>query len=591
MAAAGWVLLAAGCEQPRTELVARVESEVAWGAGRTVQSVTLSVRRGGPTGPLRSARTTALGAGGERRPLPLLVGIVPADDTDTPVWIEALGCRAPNGCTAATAAVAQRAVVRFAVGQTQEVPLLLASACVGVTCGSDERCGVAGRCEPATRATVRPFDGRDAGVVTDVTMDAGRVDAARDVPIISDISADMAVAVDAPTVDLPALDTAPPEDAPPSDTAASCGSLELRCGGACVAALRDPMNCGACGEVCPAVAGATATCMGGRCGYACDAAHADCDERASNGCEQDITTDVAHCGACNRACAAARGTAGCADGACTVVSCNAGFGDCDGAATNGCETDVHANDAHCGRCGVTCLAGRRCQASLCVPTTCPTGMLYITGGTFTMGSDAAPREQPMHAVTLSSFCLDATEVTRAAYRNCSTAGACSIANSASGCVWDRADRDSYPMNCVTWDQARSFCMWRGGDLPTEAQWEYAARGTDGRTWPWGNADPSDRLLNFNSSDARPVASYPAGVSPFGAFDMAGNIQEWVADWYGPYTAGAVTNPTGPASGTLRVERGGPFGTTYGNEVRSAYRYTDPPTYRAGGVGFRCARNP
>lgn len=157
VAAAGWVVLAAGCEQPRTELVARVDSEVAWGAGRTVQSVTLTVRRGGPTGPLRSARTTALGMGGERRPLPLMVGILPTVDADTPVWIEALGCGDPNGCTPMTAVVAQRAVVRFTRGQTEEVPLLLASACVGVTCGSDERCGEGGRCEPATRATVRPF--------------------------------------------------------------------------------------------------------------------------------------------------------------------------------------------------------------------------------------------------------------------------------------------------------------------------------------------------------------------------------------------------------------------------------------------------
>jgi len=166
------VALVTGCEQPRTELVVRVETELAWGAGQWVQSVVLTVRREGATGPLRSARTTALGAGGERRALPLLVGVTAGDDTDTPVWIEALGCGDLNGCTAATAVVAQRAVVRFTQEETQEVTLLLASACVGVTCGSEQRCAVdSGRCENATRAqaTVRPFIGIDASSVIDVT--------------------------------------------------------------------------------------------------------------------------------------------------------------------------------------------------------------------------------------------------------------------------------------------------------------------------------------------------------------------------------------------------------------------------------------
>ncbi|MDO9018022.1 MAG: hypothetical protein Q8S73_06915, partial [Deltaproteobacteria bacterium] len=168
--------LAGGCEQPRTELVVRVDSEVAWGAGQRVQSVVLTVRRGGSTGPLRSARTTALGEGGERRALPLLVGVIAADgDVETPVWIEALGCGDPNGCSAAGAVVAQRAVVRFARGQTEEVPLLLASACVGVACADDQRCAAdIGRCEAATRAQamVRPFNGSDAATAV---MDAGTI--------------------------------------------------------------------------------------------------------------------------------------------------------------------------------------------------------------------------------------------------------------------------------------------------------------------------------------------------------------------------------------------------------------------------------
>jgi hypothetical protein len=237
-AALGWatVTLVGGCEQPRTELVVRLDSEVAWGAGRTVQSITLTVRRGGPTGPLRSTRTTALGMGGERRTLPLSVGILPGDDTDTPVWIEALGCGDPNGCTPSTAVVAQRAVVRFTRGQTEEVTLLLASACVGVVCGSDERCGEGGRCEPATRAMVRPFDGLDAGPVADVGSDAGGMDR----PLVADapvtdagspvdrndlgVGADAVVPVDVPVPDVLGADSvAVPDTA--ACTPGTCGPM------------------------------------------------------------------------------------------------------------------------------------------------------------------------------------------------------------------------------------------------------------------------------------------------------------------------------------------------------------------------------
>ena len=201
--------LAGGCEQPRTELVVRVDSEVAWGPGRRVQSIVLTVRRAGADGPLRSARTTTLGADVGRQPLPFSVGVVAAgDDTDTPVWVEALGCGDPNGCTAATAVVAQRAVVRFVAGQTLELPLLLASACVGLTCGSDERCAMGGRCEPATRAqaTVRPIVGNALPIDGDAMA-------------VKDVSADIEmVAVDSGDLDSSALTDTGPRDAGPVDT-------------------------------------------------------------------------------------------------------------------------------------------------------------------------------------------------------------------------------------------------------------------------------------------------------------------------------------------------------------------------------------
>ncbi|TAK24014.1 MAG: hypothetical protein EPO40_24945 [Myxococcaceae bacterium] len=322
-----------------------MESEVAWGAGRTVQSVTLTVRRGGPTGPLRSARTTALGVGGERRPLPLLVGIVPADDTDTPVWIEALGCRAPNGCTVATAAVAQRAVVRFAVGQTEEVTLLLASACVGVTCGGDERCGNTGRCEPATRAVVRPFAGSDAGTMVDGAMDAGRVDAAtvfdaltiNDVPATVDVPmVDQSVIVDRSAVVDAGVDTALPDDCP--------ASMTTPCPGRCVNTSLDPLNCGACGRTCATVG---AVCAAGMC--VCPGGGTSC-----GGTCVDIGIDPANCGACARVCADGEV---CRAGACTCPAPRTICGSI-------CSL-TRSDPAHCGACGHSCTTGMRCWDGAC----------------------------------------------------------------------------------------------------------------------------------------------------------------------------------------------------------------------------------
>jgi hypothetical protein len=356
------VVLALGCEQPRTELVARVDSEVAWGAGAAVQSVTLTVRRNGPAGALRSARTTALGTGGDRRSLPLAVGILPGDDTDTPVWIEALGCDDPNGCTPTTAVVAQRAVVRFTRGRTEEVPLLLASACVGVACGSDERCGEGGRCEPATRATVRPFEGGDAGIGAG-SMDRGTV---ADAPMTDAGSLvdrnDLGIVVDAVVPgDVAAPDVLAADTVAAPDTAASCGALELSCGGVCRRVLTDPAHCGDCHTACPVVAGARATCMGGRCGYDCDVQHADCDERASNGCESERLIDHENCGACGAACSHRQE---CRDGAC--VACGGALDWCPGL---GC-TDTTNERANCGGCGRACMPGFVCRGAACVTDLC-----------------------------------------------------------------------------------------------------------------------------------------------------------------------------------------------------------------------------
>ena len=182
------------------------------------------------------------------------------------------------------------------------------------------------------------------------------------------------------------------------------------------------------------------------------------------------------------------------------------------------------------------------------------------------------------------------------------------------------------INCVDWGSANNFCEWRGGRLPTEAEWEYAARGSDGRKYPWGNQAPGPRLLNacgsecvafgrtkgknwsgmYGSSDGyettSPVGSYPSGASLFGALDMAGNVWEWTSDWYDwykPYQSFSgkrVTygvnfseNPSGPSTGSFRVVRGGCWDSFDPSSVRAALRVGAEPTNRASGVGFRCAR--
>lgn len=192
----------AACTQPRTEIVVSVDSELEWGTARTLQSVVVSVRRGSASGPLRDQRTSVLGVDSGRRTLPFLVGVTPdaADDVDTPLWIEVLGCAAPGSCDATNAVVAQRAVVRFQRGRTLGLPMLLAAACRGAPCDVTERCEPGtGMCRPAAEAeaSIVPFDpnaaASDSGIdrlrAFDSTMDAA----------VSDVTADAPDATFAPT--------------------------------------------------------------------------------------------------------------------------------------------------------------------------------------------------------------------------------------------------------------------------------------------------------------------------------------------------------------------------------------------------------
>jgi len=233
----------------------------------------------------------------------------------------------------------------------------------------------------------------------------------------------------------------------------------------------------------------------------------------------------------------------------------------------------------------------------------PTKWVRLPGGTFQMGSENGDDdEKPVHSVTLSAFEIAATEVTVGQYRQCVQAGACTAPNDKSSsryCNWGYSDRDNHPVNCIDWHQATAYAKWVGGRLPTEAEWEYAARsGGRNQEYPWGNQSPTCNYAVFSSRGdgcgqdrTWPVCSKPAGNTLQGLCDMAGNVWEWVSDWYesGYYAKSPSSNPTGPSSGSLRVIRGGSW-SNRASYVRAALRFDLDPGYRLNYLGLRPARS-
>jgi formylglycine-generating enzyme required for sulfatase activity len=188
-------------------------------------------------------------------------------------------------------------------------------------------------------------------------------------------------------------------------------------------------------------------------------------------------------------------------------------------------------------------------------------MVDVPQGPFWMGcnealdADCSGNEYPYHEVTLSAYRIDVTEVAVVAYADCVDAGACSEPDSGAACNWSAVGRGDHPINCVDWQQAADYCAWAGKRLPTEAEWEKAARGTDGRKYPWGSDAPTCSLANFYygvggcADGTVPVGSSPAGASPYAALNLAGNVGEWVADWYETfyYASSPSDDPVGPAA--------------------------------------------
>jgi formylglycine-generating enzyme required for sulfatase activity len=224
-------------------------------------------------------------------------------------------------------------------------------------------------------------------------------------------------------------------------------------------------------------------------------------------------------------------------------------------------------------------------------------MIRVPAGTFTMGSDSGySDEQPVHPVYLDEYYVDKYEVTNRQYKRfCGATGRGYPPDPGFPGMSDYFTAyPSYPVVDVSWNDAQAYCTWAGKALPTEAEWEKAARGTDARKYPWGNAEPNGTRCNIHANNdgydyTSPVGNYPDGVSPYGCMDMAGNVWEWCNDWYASdyYGGSPGSNPQGPSSGSYRVFRGGSwyYGAWY---LRCSNRLRVVPSYRNDYLGFRCA---
>ncbi len=314
----------------------------------------------------------------------------------------------------------------------------------------------------------------------------------------------------------------------------------------------------------------------------------------------------------------------CDDGnACTTDTCG----------TTGC---VHVNStASCDTAAAVCPTSGVCVGGACVApaevcgdgvcgcsetpascaSDCEAAMATLPAGTFAMGSAngvGSSLEWPQHLVTLGAFQLDKTEVTVAHYgafynhlnavQQCAAANATAfVCGQPDKCNFGVAGWEQQPINCVDWFQADAYCKWAhvGGRLPTEAEWEYAARsGGKEQEYPWGNELPTcatyaifmeTTMSGCGANSTWPVCSKPAGNSSQGACDLTGNVWEWCSDWFGGYDAVPQTDPSGAAWGTQRSLRGGSWFQVTVPGLRVRHRFSGAPSSRNVDFGFRCAR--
>jgi formylglycine-generating enzyme required for sulfatase activity len=222
--------------------------------------------------------------------------------------------------------------------------------------------------------------------------------------------------------------------------------------------------------------------------------------------------------------------------------------------------------------------------------------LYVPAGEFTMGDNGDPnsREYPEHRVYLDAFWMDKVEVTNAMYEPCVKSGACFPPVPRLNPYYGKWAYRDLPVVYVNWYGAEKYCAWAGRRLPTEAEWEKAARGTDLRHYTWGNEIPNPRLANFaDSLIGQPLSAYryPLGASPYGALNMDGNVREWVADWFSSeyYLNSPYKNPKGAETGTERSLRGGAYDAN-AIDITTFRRYKHEPDSAGLSRGFRCAES-
>lgn len=222
-------------------------------------------------------------------------------------------------------------------------------------------------------------------------------------------------------------------------------------------------------------------------------------------------------------------------------------------------------------------------------------MVLIPAGEFTMGSDKGDDdEQPVHRVFLNNYYIDKFEVTNGRFAKF-------VEAIHSEPPWGFADQETpvvhadHPVRWVNWMDAIGYCLWAGKRLPTEAEWEKAARGVDGRVYPWGNDPPTPVQAVFGLKEGTetvsPIGNREKGQSPYGVQDLAGNLYEWTTDWYDEeyYKNIPAIDPHGPAEGTTKVQRGGSY-TNTPYRLRSSFRTKGDPTEHEPNVGFRCAQD-
>jgi len=226
----------------------------------------------------------------------------------------------------------------------------------------------------------------------------------------------------------------------------------------------------------------------------------------------------------------------------------------------------------------------------------PEGMVVIPDGEFWMGAeDGLQDTRPLHRVHLSSYWFDRYEVTNARYRQCVEGGGCTPPKDRQ--AFEDRQQAQRPVTNITWSQARAFCQWQGKRLPTEAEWEKAARGTDGRRYPWGNNEDvlknhmSKQEIKTDTGGTELIGRQVATASPYGVFDLIGSVSEWVKDWYAEdfYQASPTRDPQGPSRGSFRVLRGGEWNEKSPN-FQASYRGWDDVTYWGPTLGVRCAKD-